>query len=184
MGRADVVAVVVASISTPHLMGRGRGRAAKTRGPPLGQGGRRNSSRSSSPHIIGRGPGRPMKTRGPPHGLGGAAHVEPTSHGPRPGPAHQIFRAWVAARPGPPDFHLMGRGPARPIKFSEHGLRPGPAHQIFRAWAAARPGPLIFRNSRPGPARPITFSNISAQPGPARTNGPLQALVFTPLSCF
>ena len=93
---------------------------------------------------MGSGPGRPVKTHGPPHGHGGAAHIEPTSHGPRPGPAHHIFNF---SRPGP----------ARPINFS-----------IFHG--PARPGPSIFQKSRPGPARPITFSEVLARPGPARHN--------------
>ena len=33
---------------------------------------------------MGRGPGRSIKADGPPHGPGGTAHIEPTSHGPRP----------------------------------------------------------------------------------------------------
>ena len=39
-----------------------------------------------SPHLMGRGPARPIKFR---------------EHEPRPGPAHQIFRGWATARPGP-----------------------------------------------------------------------------------
>ena len=84
---------------------------------------------------------------------------EPTSHGPRPGPAHQISRGWAAARPGPSKFQRMGHGPARPITFS-----------IFHG--PARPGPSIFPKSRPGPARAITFSKVSTRSGPAQTTGP------------
>ena len=76
------------------MMGRGPRRPAKTRGPSHGQGGLRHCtyySSNSTPHFMGRGSGRRVKTRGPPHGLGRAAHVKPTSHGPRPGPAHLIF---------------------------------------------------------------------------------------------
>ena len=79
----------------------------------------------STPHIMGHGPGRPVKTHGPPHRPGGTAHIEPTSHGPRPGPAHHILSF---SRPGP----------ARPIKFSK---------------VSARPGPSQF-SDRPGPVRP------------------------------
>ena len=61
---------------------------------------------------------------------------------------------WAAARPGPSNFNLVGRGPARPINFSEDGPWPVPAYHIFK-------------NSRPGPARPIIFSNVSARPGVA-----------------
>ena len=88
-------------------------------------------------------------------GAGGPARpVNFSCHGPRPGPAHQIFIWWAAARPSPSNFQSMGRGPARPINFSEDGPWPGPTHHIFKF-------------SRPGPARPITFSKISARPGPA-----------------
>ena len=71
------------------------------------------------------------------------------------------------ARPGPSNFNLEGRGPARPVKFSEDGPRPDPAHQIFRGWAAVRPSPSHFQNvtARPGPAH--HFSEVSAGPGPA-----------------
>ena len=154
---------VVCSSSTSHLMAHGPGRPVKTRGRPYWHGGRRRSSSSSTPHLMGSGPGRPVKTYRPPHGPGGAAHIEPTSHGPRPGPVHQISRGWAAARPGPSNFQSMGCGPARPIKMSEDGPRPDPAHHIFKS-------------SWPGPARPIRFSNVSARPGPAQTNGPWQAL--------
>ena len=157
-------------------MGHGPGRPVKTRGRPRGHGGlRRSSSSSSTPHLMRSGPGRPVKTHGPSQGPGGAAHVEPTSHGPRPGPAHrisrgwagpgpahQIFRGWAAARPGPSKFQRMGRGSTQPITLS-----------IFRGMA--RPGP-----SSKVSARPVTFFR-SARPGPAQTNGPWQALVFLPL---
>ena len=148
----------------PHLMGYGPGRLVKTCGRPHGRGGRRTSSGSCKPHLMGYGPGRPVKTCRPPHGPGGAAHIEPTSHGPRPGPAHQISRGWTAARPGPSKFQRMGRGPAQPIRFSNfHGparpgpsdfqkSRPGPAHHISKRLGPARPGPSQF-SDRPGPAR-------------------------------
>ena len=147
-------------------MGHGPGRPVKTRGRPHGHGGRRSSSSSSNstPHLMGNGPGRPVITHGPPHGPGGAAHAEPTSHGPRPCPVHQISRGWTAARPGPSKFQRMGRGPTQPITFS-----------IF--YGPARSGPSHFRKSRLGPARPVT-SFRSARPGPAQTNGPWQALFF------
>ena len=105
------------SNSTPHIMGHGPGRPVKTRGRPHGHGGRRSSS-SSTPHLMRSGPDRPVKTHGPPHGPGRAAHIEPTSHGPRPGPAHQNFREWAAARPSPSHFQIFTAGP-------------GPAHQFF-----------------------------------------------------
>ena len=166
-------------------MGRGLGRPAKTRGLSHGQGGLRHRtyySSNSTPHFMGRGPSRPGKTRGPPHGLGRAAHIKPTSHGQRPGPAHQISSRWAAARLGPSNFHMMGRGPARPIKFSDDGPRPGlhhqishdgpqpgPAHQIFRTLGPAQPGPPNFQNSRPGPARPIQILKTLGPvwPGPS-----------------
>ena len=177
------------SSCTPRLMHHRPGRPVKTRGQSHGHGGHRCSS-SSTPHLMGSGPGRPVKTHGPPHGPGRAAHIEPTSHGPRPSPAHQISRGWAAARPGPSNFHMMGRGgPARPIKFSEHGPRPGSAHHIFKfsrsgparpinfQKSRARPGPLHFQKSRPGSARSVTVFGL-ARPGPAQTNGPWQALFF------
>ena len=140
------------SSSTPHLIGHGPGRPVKIRGRPHGHGGRRRSSSSSTPHLMGSGPGRPVKNHGP----GGAAHIEPTSHGPRPGPAHQIFRGWAAARPSSSKFQRMGRGPTQPITFPNfHG--------------PARPGPSNLLRSRPGPARP---DHIFKRLGPAQTNGP------------
>ena len=73
------------------------------------------------PRLMGSDPGRPVKTHGPPHGPGEAAHIEPTSHGPRPGPAHQFCIGRAAARPGPSNFrgraaarHNFQIGPARP----------------------------------------------------------------------
>ena len=156
-------------------MGHGPGRPVKTRWRPQGHSGHRSSSSSSTPHTMGSGPGRPVKTYRPPHGPGGAAHIEPTSHGPRPGPAHQISRGWAAARPGLSIFQRMGRGPARPIKISEDGPRPGPAHHIF---IFSRPGPARPIRFSEVSARPITFSKVSARPGPAQTNGPSQALVL------
>ena len=77
------------------------------------------------------GPGRLVKTRGPRHGLGGAAHVE----------THIL---WAATRPGPSDFEMMSRGPARSIRFRDDGPWPRPAHQI--SWT------LVL-----GPARSIMF---------------------------
>ena len=83
----------------------------------------------------------PIKTHGPPHGPGGTAHIEPNSHGSRPGPAHQVSRRWSAARPAPSNFQRMGCGSAP---------RRGPAHHIFKC---SRPGPA--RHSfQIGPARP------------------------------
>ena len=160
-------------------MGHGPGRPVKTCGRSHGHGGR--SSSSSSTHLIGSGPGRPVKIHGPPHGPGGAAQIKPTfmgrsparhikfrEDGPRPGPAHQFFRGWAAARPGPSKFQRMGRGPTQPVTFSNfHGwARPGPS--IF---LKSRPGPSHFQKSRPGPDRPVTIFR-SARPGPAQTNGP------------
>ena len=117
---------------------------------------------------MGSGPGRPVKTHGPPRGSGSAAHIEPTSYGPRPCPAHQIFRAWAAARPGPSNFRGWAAarpisshfqfftarpGPARPINFFKVSARPGRAHHIFKRLGPTRPGPSQV-SDRPGPARP------------------------------
>ena len=153
VGTVDVVVVVAA---VHHISW-----AAVRAGPSKGVG--RLMGRAErpiqSPHLMGSGPGWPVKRRVPPHGPGGAAHTEPTSHGPRPDPAHHISRGWAAARPGPSKLQRMGRGPAQPITLSNcHG--------------PVRPGPSNFQKSRPGPARPITFSKVSARPGPAQTNGP------------
>ena len=105
---------------------------------------------SNSPHLMGHGPGRPVKTRGPLRGPGGAAHMEPTYHGPRPGPAHQCLR--------------VDRRPAHPIDVSEDGPGPGPSHHIFTF-------------SRPSLAWPTNFPKVSTRPGPARHNlkiGPIR----------
>ena len=64
-------------------------------------------------HRMGRGPTRPIKI---------------SKDGPRPGPAHHIFKN---SRPGPAQ-----------------------AHQIFKSLGPARPGPSHFQKSLPGPARP------------------------------
>ena len=100
---------------------------------------------------MGRGPDRPVKTRGSLHGQGRAAHIEPTSHGPRP----ITFRD-DGPRPGPP----------RPINFLDDGPRPGPVRHVtflkFHGPArpinfskfSTRPGRSYFQNTRPGPARP------------------------------
>ena len=72
----------------------------------------------------------------------------------RPDPAHQRLTCWADARPGPSNFNLVGRGPARPANFSEDGPRPGPAHQSFRRWAAARASLSHFQFLT---ARPVTI---------------------------
>ena len=128
-------------------MGHGPGRPVRTRGPPHGHGGRRRSSSSSSitPHLMGSGPSRPVKTHGPPHRLGGAAHIEPTSHG---------------LRPGPSNLERMGDGPARPLKFQRMGRGPTQPINFSIFHGSARPGPSFFRSL--GPAR------LSVQIGPAR----------------
>ena len=138
-------------------MGHGPGRPVKTRGRPHGHGGRRSSSSSSSstPHTMGSGPCRPVTIHESPHGPGRAAHIEPTSHGPRPGPGAKTSRVWAAARLGPSNSPRIGRSPVRPIKIAENGPRSDPAHDSFNF-------------SRPGPARSITCSKVSARPGPAR----------------
>ena len=116
--------------------------------------------------------------------------MESTSHGPRPGPAHQISRGWAAARPDPSIFQGMGHDPARSIKISEDGPRPGPAHHMFKfsrpgpsnfqSLAPARPGPLHFQKSRPGSARPgparHNFQIGPARPGPDKR--PMTSPVF------
>ena len=164
-------------------MGHGPGRPVKTCGRPHGHGGRRSSRSSCTPHLMGSGPGRPVKTHGPPHGPGGAAHIEPTSHGPRPGPArpiifsedgprpslvHQNFRGWAAARPSPSHFQIFT-------------ARPGPDHQLFKSLGPAQLGPSQFQKCPPGPARPITIFR-SARPGPdKRPMTSLDIFYFLPI---
>ena len=124
---------------------------------------------------MSRGPNRPMKTRGPPDGLCGTAHIEPTSHGPWLGLAHQFSGWWAVTRPinvsghgtrpGPSNFCMLGRDPTPPITFSKfHG--------------PAKPDPLIFEYSPPGSARIITKKNIGpVRPGPSQFSdwpGPAQ----------
>ena len=103
-----------------------------------------------------------------------------------------------AAEPGPSNFQMIGRGPARSIKFPHEGPQPGPAHKIFKTLGpgptrptnfsnsrrpspsmfpilSARPGPAhqIFNFFLPSPARCITFSKFLARPGPH----------FRPITC-
>ena len=103
------------SISTQHLMGHGPGRPVQTFGRPHGHGECRRSSSSTTPDLLGSGPNLPVKTHGPPHEPGVAAHIEPASHGPRPGPAHQFFKRLGPVRPGPSHFQTFWPGPARPV---------------------------------------------------------------------
>ena len=128
-------------------MGHGPGRPVKARGRPHGHGGCRRSSSNSTPHLMGSGPSRRVTTHGPPHGPGGATRIEPTSHGPRPGAAHQISRGWAAARPGPSYFQFFTARPGRAHQFFKS---PGPAHHIFKSLGPTRPGPSQF-SDRPGP---------------------------------
>ena len=79
-----------------------------------------------SPSIfqrMGRGPARPINF---------------TEDGPRPGPAHQLYRGLAAARPGPSTLQRMGSGRARPINFQL--FQPGPVHDILDVSGRARPG--------------------------------------------
>ena len=149
-------------------MGRDLDRPVKARGRPHRHGGRRRRSSSIAPNLMGIGPGGPVKTNGAPNGPGGATHTEPTSHGPRPGQAHQISRGWAAARSGPSNFQRTGRGRAQPINIFNFS-RPGPANQFFKILGPARP--IILSKARPGPARPVT-SFRSARFGPAQTKSP------------
>ena len=120
--------VLVRSNSTPHLMGYGPGRPVKTCGRPHGHGGRRISSSSSTPHLMGSDPGRPVARQntwaaswagrsgpyrahiswaavrpGPSNfermRRGSARPIKFSEDGPRPGPAHEKFGRWAAARP-------------------------------------------------------------------------------------
>ena len=101
------------------------GPARETHGPSHGSGRRRHRS-SCAPHIMRHGPGRLVKTRGPPRGLCRAAHIKPTSHGLRPGPAHQSSSRWAAAWPAPSLFKIIDLfkilGPARPAPSAHNKL--------------------------------------------------------------
>lgn len=69
----------------------------------------------------------------------------------RPGPAHQLFKSFMA-RPGPAHhiFNLFG-----------------PAHHILKSTGPSQPGPLPVQTFRPSLARPITIVYFSpAQAGP------------------
>ena len=66
----------------------------------------------------------------------------------RPGPTHQFFTWWTAARPGPINFQRIGRDPARSITFS---FFPG----------AARRGPA---RSKTLTARPMKLAGPRAGP--------------------
>ena len=83
----------------------------------------------STLYVLGHGPGGPVKTHGPPHGQGGAAHIWPTTHGPRPGPAHHMYK-------------ISQPGQTWPITSSNFSARPSPSQ------FSDRPGPI-----RPDPAR-------------------------------
>lgn len=140
-------------------MGRIPSRPVKARGPPHGHNGRRikSSNIGSTPHLIGCDPGRPVKTHWLPHESGGEDHIKPTSHRPRPSPAHPLSSGCAAirpsqsqspmltAQPGPADKVFKSLGPARPIRCSKLSVRPGPCHQIFKILDPARHG----RDKRP-----------------------------------
>ena len=89
----------------------------------------------------------------------------------RAGPS--FFMSWVAARPGPSNFHLVGRDPARPINFSSDEPRPGPAHQFFRGWTAARPSTSQFQifTAQPSRIHQIFKCVGPARPGPVHDIG-------------
>ena len=97
------------------------------------------------------GPGWPVKTDGSPQGPGGVAHIDPTSHGPWPGPAHQLSRGWAATGAGPSIFQRMCRGPA---------------HHFHTGWAAARHGPSKLQRMGRDPTKPITLNQFY---GPVRS---------------
>ena len=71
-----------------------------------------------------------VKRSEPPQGLGRAAHMKPTSHGPRPGPAHPIFNILGPVRPIPLSKFLTWRGPAHD-KFQIGPAWPGPARSVI-----------------------------------------------------
>ena len=63
------------------------------------------------------------------------------------------------SRSGPFNFHLVGRGPARPGPSNSQSMSRGPVHQFFMGR---------------GPAQPITahhFLTFTARPGPAHDIG-------------
>ena len=77
---------------------------------------------------AGPGFGRPGPSIFDMMGRGPALPVKFAEDGPRPGPAHQFFRGWAAARPSPSHFQKLT-------------ARPGPAHPFFKRLGPARPGP-------------------------------------------
>ena len=147
----------------------------KTRGPSHGQD-RCSSSSRSIPHAHRLWPGPARENTWAASLQSGAAHMEPTSHGPRAG---------------------------SPTKSRDDGPRPGPAHHISGCSAAARPshfrnitarpGPaIIFQNSQPGPfskysarPRPSQFSDRpgQARPGPLAHDKP-RFYLFLMICCF
>lgn len=89
---------------------------------------------------------------------------------PRPCPAHQKLFWWVASRPSPSNFHLMGRGPARPVIFHEVGPRPGPPHPFFYVSPSGPAWPIrVFKLV--APRRLMRCSIVSARSSPAHDIG-------------
>ena len=157
------------SISTPLIMGRGRGRPVKTRGPPhvRGKAARikpiSHGSRPRPAHQFFRrwaaARGLPAKTCGPSHGPSGHRHHRSIST--------PLIMGRGQSRPvktrGPPHR----RGKAAHIKPTSHAPRPGPVHQISSRWTATLPSLLIFQIMGRGLAQPIKFSDHGPRPGPS-----------------
>ena len=117
---ADEIGVVFQGLSWADAGGPARGWTGPGRparpGPSIFYMMARGLARPIKFNLVGRGPARPVKF---------------SKGGPRPDPAHQIFRGLAAARPSPSHFQEFT---ARPIIFSKVSARPGPAHHM-----AARP---------------------------------------------
>ena len=74
------------------------------------------------------------------------------------------------ARPGPSNFEMMGRSPARLIHLEVfRRWAAAPAHRISGCWAVARPGPSHHRSftARPGLVHHFPKILDAARPGPS-----------------
>ena len=123
----------LSSSSTPHILGRGRGRPVKTRGPPHGPG--RSVHVEPIYHRPRSGPAhqicilwataRPGPSFFQRIGHGPARPINFSEDGPRPSPTHHVFKIFGPARLGTSRFKILGParpGPARP-EPSAHGKR-------------------------------------------------------------
>ena len=102
-------------------------------GPARGWAGPGRSARPTNFDKMGRGPARPIKFSEDGPRPGPAHHIFKNS---RPGPAHHFFKRLGPARPGPShgsEAHETRAlyGPARQLRGPARGFD-GPAHVLFR----------------------------------------------------